>query len=972
MKVTPERWQEAKKVLAGALERAPEERSVYLDKACAEPALRREVESLIAAHEQADSNFMENPAVKSRPLKSGVKLGPYRISAPIGAGGMGELYRARDTKLGRDVALKVLPQAFARDADRMARFQREAKVLASLNHPNIATIYGLEDSDTTHALVMEFVKGPTLADRIRQGPIPVGEALKIAKQICEALEYAHERGIIHRDLKPANVKVTTDDTVKVLDFGLAKALEGDIATIDISTSPTISRLATLQGILLGTAAYMSPEQAKAKHVDRRADIWAFGCVLYEMLTGRRAFYGQATTETLAAVIKEEPDWSLLPAATPPHVRVLLRRCVQKDVRQRLQAIGEARIALEDVPWGTGSSGTAPQPARLWKLWLVAGLAGALTVATIVGLAVWNLKPSSSPTRQVTRTVITLPHGQRLAGLDKPALALSADGSQLAYVATTQGSATQQIYLRAMDSMEARPIPGTEGANGPFFSPDGQWLGFFADGELKKVSVNGGVAQILSDAASPNGASWGSQGSIVFAPTNGPLQYVSDAGGALQPLFHLEKGEFNNAFPEILPGGKAVLFNYAQPVGIAVQALGTGERRNLLQGQEGTTPHYAPSGHLIYSLAGNLMAAPFDLGRLEVRGGAVPVVQGVLEAEGLPGVAQYSISTTGSLVYLPASLGAIQSRLVWVSRNGAEQNLAAPAHYYEQPRLSPDGRRIAVNIVDDRGFQLWLYDLARDTLARFTVKGSTSGYPTWTPDGKRIAFWSDIEGPLNIYWQLADGSGGLERLTTGENPQFPTSWSPNGELLAFGELAPATGVNIWVLRMGDPSARSSLPSSGQPGQGRKAQLFLQTPAVETAAQFSPDGRWLAYVSDESGGFEIYVQPYPGPGGKWLISTEGGTEPVWNRNGRELFYRNGDKMMAVEISTLPGFAAGKPRQLFEGHYLLNQFALPNYDVSPDGQRFLMLKPSEQTGTAPMQINVVLNWFEELKQKVPVGTK
>ena len=882
-------------------------------------------------------------------LSAGTKLGAYEIVAQIGAGGMGEVYRARDSKLGRDVAIKVLPEAFARDADRMARFQREAKVLASLNHPNIASIYGLEDSGATHALVMELVEGPTLADRIKEGPIPIDEALRIVKQICEALEYAHERGIVHRDLKPANVKVTADDAVKILDFGLAKALEGDAASLDMSTSPTISRMATMQGVLLGTAAYMSPEQAKAKPVDRRADIWAFGCVLYEMLTGKQTFTGETVTDTLAAVIRAEPDWSQLPSATPMRVRVLLQRCLQKDPKQRLRDIGDARISLDEIlsgaTEGTPSLATVERPLQRKWLWLVTGLAGVLIVAAVAGFAGWSLKPV--PPRPVTRTVILLPPGEQLASLSEPALALSPDGSELAYVATTQDGTVQQIHLRAMESGEARPVSGTEGAVGPFFSPDGQWLGFFANGKLKKIPITGGVAQTLADAPVPEGASWSSRGIIAFTPVFGPIQDVSEAGGTPRPWTHVAQGESVHGWPEFLPGNKAVVFQAGSNV--AVQLEGASEQRNLIQGQEGTMPRYVSSGHLIYAQAGTLMAVPFDPQRLEVKGAPVSVVQNVLRGP-TPGATQYSVSNTGSLVYVSGSAQVLASKLVWVSRNGAEQPLAAPAKDYGYPRLSPDGHRVTVV----SGSQVWLYDLARDTLTRFTFEGTMNVYPTWTPDGKRIAFTSDKGGPQNIYWQMADGSGGLERLTTSQNLQAPVSWSPNGELLAFLELSPTTAADIWVLRLSD----------------RKAQPFLQTPAYEGAPQFSPDGHWMAYASDESGRREIYVQPYPGPGGKWQISTDGGNEPVWNRGGRELFYRNGDKMMAVDVTTQPGFSAGKPKMLFEGRYALSTATIPNYDDSPDGQRFLMLKPVQQEQAAPMQINVVLNWTEELKRLVPTG--
>jgi len=885
-------------------------------------------------------------------IQSGTHLGPYEVLSAIGAGGMGEVYRARDTKLGRDVAIKVLPSAFAGDTDRMARFQREAKVLAALDHPNIASIYGLEDSSGTRALVMQLVEGPTLADRIKEGPIPTDEALKIAKQICEALEYAHERGIVHRDLKPANVKVTNDDAVKVLDFGLAKALEGEASSMDISSSPTMSRLATMQGVLLGTAAYMSPEQAKAKSVDRRTDIWAFGCVLFEMLTGKRAFDGETVTDTLAAVIRAEPDWSLLPAVLSVRIRVLLHRCLQKDPKQRLRDIGDARISLDEVLSGQPDpslAGAAGISTLAWRRALILSLGALLLGGVITGFAVWNLKPSPAPPRPVTRTVILLPLGERLGDLSQPILALSADGSQLAYVATTQDGGVGQIHVREMDSGEARPVPGTEGGQGPFFSPDGQWLGFFANGKLKKIPVGGGVAQTLADAPVPAGGSWGDRGRIVFAAGFGSIQEMSDSGGTSQPWAHFGKEDGRQAWPESLPGSEAVVFTSAST--IAAQLRGANETRSLIQDQEGTMPRYVPPGHLVYAQAGNLIAVPFDSKRLEVTGTAVPVVQDVAEGP-TPAAAQYSVSATGSLVYVSGSAQGAESKLLWVSRSGTEQPLPAPAHDYSYPKVSPDGRRI---VIVSSG-QLWLYDLSRDTLTRFTFEGSDNAYPTWTPDGKRIAFMSNKGGPDNLYWQMADGSGGLERLTTSQNIQVPLSWSPNGERLTFVEVAPVTGGDIWVLGMND----------------RKPQPFLQTPAYEGAPEFSPDGRWLAYVSDESGRREIYVRPYPGPGGKWQISTEGGNEPVWNRSGRELFYRSGDKMMAVDVTTQPSFSAGKPKMLFEGRFRVSTRTFPMYDVSPDGQRFLMLKPSEQGGAAPTQINVVLNWSEELKRLVPTGSK
>ena len=723
--------------------------------------------------------------------------------------------------------------------------------------------------------------------------------------------YAHERGIVHRDLKPANVKVTSDDAVKILDFGLAKALEGDASSMDMANSPTITRMATQAGVLLGTAAYMSPEQAKAKPVDRRADIWAFGCVLYEMLTAKMVFHGETVTDTLAAIIKEEPDWSQLPAGTPIRVRVLLQRCLQKDPKQRLRDIGDARISLDEVLTGAAEPSTvAPTPvsARLGRQTLVVSLATLLLGAAIASLATWNLKPA--PPQLVTRTVITLPVGQQLAGLGfGPAVALSPDGTRLAYVARQGG--TQQLYLRAMDSLDAKPIAGTEGAVNPFFSPDGQWLGFFAAGKLKKVSVNGGAALTLGDAASPNGASWGSQGIIALAPTNvSIIQQTPDAAGTAKPLSRLEKGENSQRWPEFLPDGKAVLFAAGSTAGnwtnsqVAVQSL-TGERRDLTQG---TAPHYAPSGHLVYAQGGTLMAVPFDPQRLTVTGATVPVVDGVLQSIG-SGYAQYSLSATGLLVYVPGGLQSNQSKLVWVNRNGAEQPLSAPEHAYVYPRLSPDSRRLSIIINEEKASAIWLHDL-HETWTRLTFEGSVNSVPAWTPDGKRIAFVSNKEGQQNIFWRPLDGGGGLERLTNSEFLDAPMSFSPDGQLLAFIEANPTTGYDIWVLRLSD----------------RKAQPFLRTPSNESAPQFSADGHWLAYVSDESGRFEVYVQPYPSAGGKWQVSADGGTEPVWNRNGRELFYRSGDKMMAVEITTQPGFSAGAPKMLFEGPYVPNPADVP----------------------------------------------
>jgi Tol biopolymer transport system component len=903
------------------------------------------------------------------PILPGRRLGPYEILAAIGAGGMGEVYKARDSRLDRIVAIKVLPAHLADRAELRERFEREARAIASLNHPHICTLHDIGHQDEIDFLVMEYLEGETLAQRLLKGPLPLEQVLQYAIEISDALDKAHRKGVTHRDLKPGNIMLTKSGA-KLLDFGLAKLRQDARPATPLSQLPTADDPITAEGMILGTLQYMAPEQVEAKEADARTDIFAFGAVVYEMATGRRAFAGKSQASVIGAILKDDPPpISSLQPMTPPALDRAVKKCLAKEPEKRWQAASDVCDELKWIAEGGSQVALVPTTATkgiraLGRRPLILGLGGLLLGLVIATLATWKLKPS--PPQAVTRTVINLPPGQQLAGLDSgPSVALSPDGTHLAYVARQGGA--QQLYLRTMDTFEARSIPGTEGAVNPFFSPDGQWVGFFGDGRLKKVSVSGGAALTLGDATNPYGANWGSRGMIAFVPSNGSgLQQVSDGGGTPQPLTRLEKGELSHLWPEFLPGGKAVLFaagstafNFTN-ARVAVQPVGTGERRNLVQ--VGTNPRYAPSGHLVYAQGGSLMAVQFDPQRLAVTGTAVPVVEGVLQSP-VSGAAQYSFSATGSLVYALGGVQSNQSKLVWVSRNGAEQPLAAPARAYRGPRLSPDGRRIAISITEQET-QIWLYDLSRETLTRLTFGGNVNNNPSWTPDGKRIAFESSKEGPLNIFWQLADGSGGLERLTTSEYPQVPHSWSPDGQLLAFAEATPTTGYDIWMLRMSDPSAGS--------GQVRKAQPFLRTRFDEAVPRFSPDGHWLAYVSNESGRNEIYVQPYPGPGGKWQISTEGGAEPVWNRNGRELFFRSEDKMMAVEITTQPSVSVGMPRMLFAGGYRPTPATSPNYDVSPDGQRFLMLKPNEQTQSAPTQINVVQNWFEELKQKVPTGKK
>ena len=871
---------------------------------------------------------------------------------------MGEVYRAKDTRLGRTVAIKILPAQFSADPVRKQRFEREAKTISSLNHPHICVLYDVGHQDGTDYLVMECLEGETLATRLEKGRLPLEQVLKYGAQIADALDKAHRSGLVHRDLKPSNIMLTPSGA-KLLDFGLAKPV-APVLTGATLTGATPHSPMTEEGTIVGTFQYMSPEQVEGKELDGRSDIFSLGAVVYEMVTGKEAFCGKSHLSVASAILEKEPDpiTSAKPL-TPPALNHAIRKCLEKLPDERWQSASDLASELRWVTesgsqlWAT-STAPAKEIGARWRtgtLWS----ALALLLATVIGLVVWHAKPA--PPRPVSRAVITLPPGQKLAGLDQAALALSPDGTQLAYVAVQGG--TQQIYLRAMDSLEARPVPGTEGAVNPFFSPDSQWLGFFAGQKLKKISVSGGTSVSLSDAAQSFGASWGSLGTIAFSPLQvSTIQQVSEAGGLPQPLTKFEKGEISHRRPGFMPDGKALLFasgpntfnwNTGQ---IVVQRVGTAERRILMKGV--IHPNYAPSGHLLYVQGGNLMAAPFDPERLSITGAAVPVVEGLLHSI-TSGAAQYTISDTGTLVYISGTTYSDQRKLVWVNRRGEEQPLAAPARAYVFPRLSTNGKQVGVAITEQES-QVWLYDLSRETLTRFTFDGTLNLNTVWTPDGKRIAFQSNKDGPPNVYWQYADGSGGLERLTSSEFVHFPVSMSPDGQFLAYGEINPTTGYDLWVLRLKD----------------RQTQPFLRTPFTESIPQFSSDGHWLAYVSNESGRYEIYVQPYPGPGGKWQISTEGGTEPVWNPDGRELFYRDGRKMMSVEVSTQTGFTTGKPRMLFEGPYLPSPATTPNYDVSHDGQHFLMLKSSNTGDEAATQINVVFNWFEELKHRVPTSQK
>jgi serine/threonine protein kinase/WD40 repeat protein len=910
-------------------------------------------------------------------IQPGTHLGPYEITGAIGVGGMGEVYRARDPKLGRDVAIKVLPEAFARDADRMARFQREAKVLASLDHPNIASIYGLEDSGGTRALVMQLVEGPTLADRVKQAPIPVDEAIRIARQIADALEYAHERGIVHRDLKPANIKMAADDTVKVLDFGLAKALEGDPSSIDISTSPTISRMATQQGVLLGTAAYMSPEQAKAKPVDRRADIWAFGCVLYEMLTGKQAFTGETVTDTLASLIKEDPDWKLLPSATPMPVRVLLQRCSQKDPKQRLQAIGDARISLDEVLAGAPEPTPATSMAKQWPLWLTSGVA-IVFMAAFSALALIHFREKPTPAAAVQRYEIAAPNPS-VNGVG----ALSPDGTRLV-LRSTQGSGPR-LWLRRMDSLEAHSIEGTEEAVGiPFWSRDSRYIAFgTTGGKLKRIDTEGGPAQVLCDLGGRvvNGGFWTPDGKIVIGDQPG-LRQIPAGGGVSSPLPGVESPGGRDTFygPALLPDRRHFLYSIDGP-GSPDVYLGSLDSKpgqmpsKLLTGVISSVV-YAPSfddperGYLLFvsginsNLAtGPLMAQPFDLRKLETAGEPVLVAEQVVWDS-------FSASLSGTLVYGSSATSLRTSQPTIFDRQGKTLGTVGELGDYNWLAFSPDGKRVVASRTDPQSgnANLWMTDLVRGISTRFTFDSASDFLPTWSPDGNRVAFGSNRSEHYDLYQKLSNGGSDEELVFKSDSGLVvPLSWSGDGHFLLF-DGASASQETAWVLPL-DANGRMA----GKPF------VFVQQ-GIGYDLHFSPGpkGRplWVAYCSHESGRYEIYVRPFdpnsptgtPPGGGKWQVSTQGGLSPRWNGNGRELFYVTPDgTVMSVEVSGSTVFQSGVPKPLFKSKgFSTYQGRVAFWDVSSDGSKFIFAVPPSTSGTAPPpRFTVVLNWPSLLKK-------
>ncbi len=901
-------------------------------------------------------------------LSAGARLGPYEILAPLGAGGMGVVYHAKDTKLGRPVALKIIRAELLANEEGLRRFEREARVLASLNHPRIAAIHSIEESHGTTFLVLEYVPGPTLAERLRRGPLPTREAMLVGKQIAEALEAAHAKEIIHRDLKPANIKVSENGQVKVLDFGLAKSIERTRATIVAASGAATVSAEVSQGVtVLGTVAYMSPEQACGKELDSRTDIWSFGCVLYEALTARPVFRGETVTEVLAAVVEREPDWQVLPSDTPLAVSILLRRCLRKDANSRLRDIGDARIELEDAL--AGAPPATPKLAGMTRRTAISALAGAAVGA--VGTGIFAISRYRGPVlRNLTRFSIPLPEGAVAQASWNKRVAISPDGTHVAYNISVVGHgynpADQKFYLRSLSELEPKLVPAAGGT--PFFSPDGHWLGFFGPGapgtaQLRKIGLGGGAPVALCTVEGYAGGTWADDDTIYFVATMpGGVMRVPAAGGQPQEVAKIDfdKGERMHKFPQAVPGGKAVLFTVTTPdaetfddARIAVLDTKAGRRKTLLEG--GTSPCYSPSGHLVYARGGNLLAVRFDPKRLEVTGQPFTVLEGVLMSVN-SGVANYHISANGDLIYVPGTADKGARTLVWVDRTGKTEPLPLPPRSYLHPRISPDMRQLAIEI-EGANHDFHIYDFARGVLSKMTTDG-VSHWPVWSPDGTQLVYRS---GPMMAWrmWRVpADRSRPAEQLPGTGISQNAESWSPDGHAIAYTAITPEAGAHIMVESLeGDHPSRP----------------FVDVKSPAGSPKFSPDGRWLAYCSNESGKAQVYVQAYPGPGAKVQVSNDGGTDPVWKRTGGELYFRNGDTMMAVAVSTAPTFAAGRPQVLWAGRYshgMSTSCGPPgatssNYDVTADGRRFLMVRDEAPDTAFSKQMVVVVGWADELNR-------
>ena len=910
-------------------------------------------------------------------LTPGTKLGPYEILAPLGAGGMGEVYRARDTKLGREVAIKVLPEAFAQNEERLARFEREARLLASLNHSNIAQIHGLEESAGIRALVLELVEGPTLADRIAEGPIPLDEALPVARQIAEALEAAHEAGVIHRDLKPANVKVREDGAVKVLDFGLAKVLQHEPEG-DPSESPTLTGAATKMGMIMGTAAYMSPEQAKGKLVDRRADIWAFAVVLYEMLTGMRLFAGDGVSDTLALVLTKEVDWTALPKNTPASLRHLLRRCLERDPKQRLRDIGEARIGIDLIlgsPAGEPALETSiPTQRATWRRAVaMAGALGLVAGLALAGIVFWGRSSSVPSAALISRFSIALPLEATNTTIfnthPNSLLTISPDGSHVVLV----GGPSESLYSRALDDLELRRIPGTEGARNPFFSPDGESVAFFTwTGELKTVSIEAdSQPQTLLRGISMGAwafGSWGDNDRIVFSTSGSGLLIVSAGNSSVQTLT-APTDEAHNT-PQQLPGSEAVLFYAQRAETTTIKVLGLDESESMPTTllEDASHPRYLASGHLLFVRDGRLLAVAFDPVGLEIIGSpvSIPIAVTFDAVRANDPVPQLAVSRNGTLVYaLAKGKRSQESELVWVDRNGNIEVIGQVPLGPPFLQLSSDNTRLALESRVGPEVHISIYDMARGVIDTLVTRKKERyvGMPVWLPPDDNDVIFSQpgiVDGVMVS--KGVDGNASEVKLFDATGGWlYPFSFSNDGKLLAYNLFRSETSGDIEVFELGENQ-----------GEGR-VRSFLATPADENSPAFSPDGHWIAYVSNVDGTFQVYVSRYPSGENTRRISRTGENirGPLWSRDGKEVFYQTeqGRKLWVVPVVTEPELAIGDAQMLFEGSFLGSGDSGHSYDVSRDGQRFLMVRVDEQDRRVS-ELVVVQNWFEELKQRVPVN--
>jgi eukaryotic-like serine/threonine-protein kinase len=879
----------------------------------------------------------------------GKTLGHYKITSPLGKGGMGEVYQAKDQKLGRDVAIKVLPEEFAKDTDRIARFQREAKLLASLNHPNIAAIHGLEESSGTNFLVLELVEGETLADQIKRGPIPVEESLKLALQIAEALEAAHEKGVIHRDLKPANIKVTPEGKVKVLDFGLAKAFAAEQSNLNLSNSPTLSDMATQQGIILGTAAYMSPEQARGKPVDKRTDIWAFGCILYECLTGKMIFEGETVTETLAAILKGEPNWSALPATTPQNIQFLLGRCLEKDRNRRFRDAADVRMMIEEKQ----DIGVATAPANQRH----SRSAWSIVAICLIGLFVLGYLYFRKVPVEVQDVLLEL---NTPATSEPTSFAMSPDGRCLALVASEKGK--KQLWLRPLDKKTAQPLMGTEGATFPFWSPDSRSIGFFAGGKLKRIQIAGGMPVALAGAPTGLGGTWSRDDVIVFTPNMGnPLYRVPATGGDAVAVTQLNAPSQTHSFPRFLPDGRRLLYyTWGADPGIYLASLDSGKSKNLFNA--GSPAIYSQPGYLLFLRQGTLFSQPFDAERGEASGEPVQIADSVAQSP-IYNAGGFSVSETGMLAYRPTGVPSLR-QLVWFDRSGKEiAKLGEPADYLSDPEISPHGDQVALDgsmrAEEGGNNRVWLIEATRGVSRKFTNETEYQTFPVWSPDASQIVFSTYRKAAWDLHQMPASGAGRVEILLESLNPgifRFANDWSRDGKFLLYLSVDPKTNRDLWVLPMSG-SERKPFPLEK-----------INTPYEEQNGQFSPDSQWIAYQSNELGKFEVYVEPFQRPGAKVRISPNGGVQPRWNPNGNELFYIAPDGMLTAAPIQIAGQSlnVGDPVALFpsripRGGYM--DIMRIQYDISRDGKHFLMNTTEENSAPSPIIIDT--NWTRMLKK-------